>query len=98
MKDRIHPDAPYLFPFRGPDIGTHLTITYDHELLSLHGQRRFHPADPRHPDRLVDRHEQHTVEDAEDTCGINLSSPCPPKTITNRDGLNPLCLPPAERA
>ena len=61
--ERPHPPRCTLsFPFRGPDIGTHHTITYDHELPSLHGQRRFHPADPRHPDRLVDRHEQHTVE------------------------------------
>ena len=61
--ERSHPPKCTLsFPFRGPNIGTHHTITYDHELLSLHGQRRFHPAGPRHPDRLVDRHEQHTVE------------------------------------
>ena len=61
--ERPHPPRCTLFfPFRGPNIGTHHTITHDHELLSLHGQRRFHPAGPRHPDLLVDSHQQHTVE------------------------------------
>ena len=46
--ERPHPPKCTLFfPFRGPNIGTHHTITHDHELLlSLPRQRRIHPADP----------------------------------------------------